>query len=181
MTELGLRKVVALLDGLPDPLAAALRHSFRPPMRQAISAERGCAIVLPAEQRNSAVTDFLLAMATSPSDPSPGLSGLACAAASHITSALVEEHPQTIAVVLTRPPAAAAEVLELLPTELRNLVARRIAMIEAVDELTIHTVESLLVERLAALPQPRLATIDGVAALGEILQSLDRSTEHAFF
>jgi flagellar motor switch protein FliG len=178
MTEPGLCKVVALLNGLPDEAATALEAQLSIAERQALSAARARATELPAELRSAAVTDFLLAMAASTAAPSPKQLGIAAAATPHLVSVLADEHPQTIALVLTRlAPAAAAEVLESLPAELRTQVARRIATLESVDEQTIRTVESTLAERLAALPLTQLQVIDGVAALGVIMQSLDPRAE----
>ncbi len=181
MSDPGLRKVVALLDGLPEQAVTALEAQLSPSEWQAITAERARAVDLPAEQRAVAVTDFLIALAADSPPSSHQRTDITCVAASHLASLLAEEHPQLVALVLTRlAPAAAAEVLELLPAEQRGTVARRIATIEAVDEQTLREVETLLAERLAALPETRLATIDGVAALGNILQSLDRQEERLF-
>ncbi|HVU86113.1 MAG TPA: FliG C-terminal domain-containing protein [Pirellulales bacterium] len=179
MSELGLRKVAALLNGLPEQAVVALEAQLSADERQLIASERARSMDFPTEQRTAAVTDFLLALSADQSHPSGDDARFATKAApSHLASVLVEEHPQAIALVLARlAPAVAAEILELLPVDLRGNVARRIATIESVDEATIGAVEAVLAERLAALPTARFAAIDGVAALGEILQSLDRGAE----
>ncbi len=179
MTGPDIRKAVALLDDLPEQALVELQARLTPDQWQAAQNARAGALELSPHERTAATVDFFLAMAGAGESEPKARERLEQADAASLVSVLCDEHPQTIALALTRfSSARSAKILALLSADVRSIVARRIATTEMADEQAIRDVEELLAVRLAALPAARFASIDGVAALGEILQSLDREREH---
>ncbi len=93
---------------------------------------------------------------------------------------LRNEHPQTIALVLAHLPAErAAIILSGLDAPLQTQVAMRIVNLEHASPEVVREVESILQSRLATTGSQNLEPVGGVAALAEILNRADRSTERA--
>lgn len=91
---------------------------------------------------------------------------------------ILDEHPQTIALILSHlSPQQATEVLAGLPSERQIDVVRRIANMEQTNPEVIREVESGLESRLAAVVSQTLEKAGGVDAVAEILNLADRSTE----
>ena len=92
---------------------------------------------------------------------------------------LVEEHPQTIALVISHlPTSLGAEVMASLPDELQGDVARRIARLDPVAPEVIRTVEISLRTRLGNVTGADLAKgAAGAQGLASLLNSADRTTE----
>ena len=99
--------------------------------------------------------------------------------ASQILRFLVEEHPQTVALVISHlPTSLGAEVMANLPEVLQGDVARRIARLEPVAPDMIRTVELSLRTRLGNVTGADLAKgTTGAGGLAELLNSADRTTE----
>lgn len=93
---------------------------------------------------------------------------------------LQEEHPQTIALVLSYvDPSKAAEILTSLGTEKRIDIVKRIANLGHTSPEAIKNVESGLRKYLASLQFEELAEVGGVKTVSEILNVLDRASERA--
>src|SRR5204863_5204991 len=93
---------------------------------------------------------------------------------------IIDEHPQTIAVVLSHlPPAYGAEIIKGLPTERQLAVIRRIAHMGQTSPEVIHEVERGLESRMASLMQQSFEKAGGVNSVAEILNVSDRATERA--
>ena len=89
-----------------------------------------------------------------------------------------DEHPQTIALILSYLPAAqASSVVSALPTEKQADVAKRIAMMDRTSPDVIKQVEKVLERKLASLVNQDYTIVGGVDAIVEILNSVDRGTE----
>jgi len=98
----------------------------------------------------------------------------------NLVTFLQEEHPQTIALVLSYlPPVMASEVLVGLPTERQIEVAMRIAQMDQTSPDVIKEVERGLEKRLAGLVSERFERVGGVQAVAEILNLAGRATEKA--
>jgi flagellar motor switch protein FliG len=98
--------------------------------------------------------------------------------ASQILNFIQEEHPQTIALILSYlRPEQAAGVLAQLPTEKQAGVARRIATMDRTSPDVIKEVEKALEKKLSALMTEEYTDIGGVDAVVDILNSVDRTTE----
>ena len=93
---------------------------------------------------------------------------------------LQEEHPQTIALVLSyMGPQQAADVLTGLPQERQVDIVRRIATLGHTSPEAIKNVEAGLKKYLASLAFEETQEVGGVKTVSEILNVLDRSTERA--
>lgn len=89
-----------------------------------------------------------------------------------------DEHPQTIALILSYLPAAqASSVVSALPSEKQADVAKRIAMMDRTSPDVIKQVEKVLERKLASLVNQDYTIVGGVDAIVEILNSVDRGTE----
>jgi flagellar motor switch protein FliG len=98
----------------------------------------------------------------------------------NLVTFLQEEHPQTIALVLSYlPPVMASEVLVGLGTERQIEVATRIAQMDQTSPDVIREVERGLEKRLAGLVSERFERAGGVPAVAEILNLAGRATEKA--
>ncbi|MCU1490783.1 MAG: flagellar motor switch protein FliG [Acidimicrobiaceae bacterium] len=97
---------------------------------------------------------------------------------SHVVPFLVEEHPQTIAVILAHLPAAdAAALMDALPAAFRAEVVARIATMDRVAPDAISAAASLLAAKLRGLVAGGMSVPGGIPSLVEILNRTDGSTE----
>ncbi len=94
---------------------------------------------------------------------------------------VIDEHPQTIALVLSHlPPAYGAEIISGLPTERQLSVIRRIANMGQTSPEVIEAVERGLEHRMASvMSQSSTNKAGGVDSVAEILNVTDRTTEKA--
>jgi flagellar motor switch protein FliG len=91
---------------------------------------------------------------------------------------IIDEHPQTIAVVLSHlPPAYGAEIVKGLPAERQLAVVRRIAHMGQTSPEVIQEVERGLESRMSNLMQQSFEKAGGVDSVAEILNVSDRATE----
>lgn len=94
-----------------------------------------------------------------------------------LSNFLITEHPQTVALVLSLLESAqAAEVLSRLPDNLKDDVAKRIAITEKIPESAISELEEVLKGQLD-LNKGKGRKVGGIKAVAEILNHSDRSTE----
>ena len=98
----------------------------------------------------------------------------------NLVTFLQEEHPQTIALVLSHVPATmATDILSALPTERQIEVVSRIANMDQTSPDVIKEVERGLEKRLAGLVSERFERVGGVSAVAEILNMSGRAVEKA--
>lgn len=91
---------------------------------------------------------------------------------------LADEHPQTIALVLSRcAPDLTANLLQRLEPGLRAEVAFRIATMEHTPPELVRDVESLLKQRLSGAVQRGPGGAGGIDFLVQVLMRADRQTE----
>ncbi len=91
-----------------------------------------------------------------------------------------EEHPQTIALLLSYLPAAyGAEVLSGLPIERRMSVIQRLASMGRTGPESISDLERGLEMRLANIAGQQMNNVGGVQSVAEILNVSERSVERA--
>ena len=89
-----------------------------------------------------------------------------------------DEHPQTIALILSYLPASqAAQVVSALSLEKQADVAKRIAKMDRTSPDVIKEVEHVLERKLSSLVNQDYTIIGGVDAIVDILNTVDRSTE----
>ena len=93
---------------------------------------------------------------------------------------IVDEHPQTIAVILCHLPASqAAEILRGLPPERQISVIRRIATMGQTSPEIIDEVEQGLQIRMSSVMSQQFENAGGVEAVAEMLNVIDRATERS--
>ena len=98
--------------------------------------------------------------------------------ASQLINFIQDEHPQTIALILSYlSPGQAAMVMGALPPDRQADVARRIAVMDRTSPDVIKEVEKVLESKLASLVNQDYTIIGGVDAVVEILNTVDRTTE----
>ena len=98
--------------------------------------------------------------------------------ASQLLNFIQDEHPQTIALILSYlPPSQAAAVVSALAPEKQADVARRIALMDRTSPDVIKEVERVLEKKLASLVNQDYTIVGGVDSIVNILNTVDRSTE----
>ncbi|MGL5674988.1 MAG: flagellar motor switch protein FliG [Cellulosilyticaceae bacterium] len=98
--------------------------------------------------------------------------------ASQLVNFIQNEHPQTIALILSYlRPSQASAILTALPVDMQADTARRIAMMDRASPDVVNEVERELEKRLSTLVSEEYATIGGVDAIVEIINQVDRATE----
>ena len=98
--------------------------------------------------------------------------------ASQLLNFIQDEHPQTIALILSYlSPLLASMIISALPQERQADVAKRVAMMDRTSPDIIKEVEKILESKLANLVNQDYTIIGGVDAVVEILNAVDRGTE----
>ncbi len=98
--------------------------------------------------------------------------------ASQLINFIQDEHPQTIALILSYlSPSQAALIISALPPDSQAEVARRIAVMDRTSPDVIKEVEKVLESKLASLVNQDYTIIGGVDAVVDILNTVDRGTE----
>jgi flagellar motor switch protein FliG len=95
-----------------------------------------------------------------------------------LTNLLINEHPQTTALILCyMQPDKAATVLSQFPVDLQADIAQRVATINRTSPQVIKRIEKVMEDKFSGLIDNEQETIGGVKTLVEILNSVDRNTE----
>ena len=97
---------------------------------------------------------------------------------SQLLNFIQDEHPQTIALILSYLPASQSSmIISALPPDRQSDVAKRIAVMDRTSPDVVKDVEKILVSKLSSLVNQDYTIIGGVDAVVEILNSVDRGTE----
>jgi flagellar motor switch protein FliG len=129
----------------------------------AIGEERA-ALVMPSLQGSSIAAGPLASL--SQADPS------------HVVPLLVDEHPQTVAVILAHmSPNDGSRLLDAMPNDFRAEVAVRVATMGPVSPEAIGIAAEQLADKLRGLSGAGSSVPGGVPALVELLNRSDGSTE----
>lgn len=97
---------------------------------------------------------------------------------SQLLNFIQDEHPQTVALILSYLPASqSAAVIGSLPPEKQADVAKRIAMMDRTSPDVIKEVENVLERKLSSLVNQDYTIVGGVDSIVNILNTVDRSTE----
>ena len=98
--------------------------------------------------------------------------------ASQLLNFIQDEHPQTIALILSYlNPNQAAQIIGALPPDRQADVAKRIAMMDRTSPDVIKEVERVLESKISSLVNQDYTIIGGVDSVVEILNTVDRGTE----
>nr|WP_114743683.1 flagellar motor switch protein FliG [Falsibacillus pallidus] len=95
-----------------------------------------------------------------------------------ILNFIQNEHPQTIALILSYlEPQAAGLILSELPQEAQADIAKRIALMDSTSPEVINEIEAILERKLSATVTQDYTQTGGIEALVEVLTGVDRTTE----
>ncbi len=97
-----------------------------------------------------------------------------------LSTFLVNEHPQTVAVILAHlEPEKKGEVLRRLPESLQAEVVLRMANLENVDPELIADIDKVLKNQLSNTHTIEQASLGGVQPVAEMLNVMDKNTEQS--
>ena len=100
----------------------------------------------------------------------------------NILAIIQNEHPQTIALVLSYINSEqASKVLQELPKEKRVEVVERIAKMESASPETIKAIEATLERKFASVVSMDLTEVGGINYVADVLNKVDRGTEKFIF
>jgi flagellar motor switch protein FliG len=95
-----------------------------------------------------------------------------------ILNFMQNEHPQTIALVLSYLDSTqSAQILSELPQEVQADVAKRIALMDRTSPEVITEIEQILEQKLSTSVTQDFTQAGGIEAVVEVLNGVDRSTE----
>ncbi len=98
--------------------------------------------------------------------------------ASQLLNFIQDEHPQTIALILSYLSAGqSATIISALAPEKQADVAKRIAQMDRTSPDVIKEVEKVLEQKLSSLVNQDYTIVGGVDSIVEILNTVDRGTE----
>lgn len=98
--------------------------------------------------------------------------------ASQLLNFIQDEHPQTIALILSYLSSGqASAIISSLPPDKQADVAKRIAQMDRTSPDVIKEVEKVLERKLASLVNQDYTIVGGVDSIVEILNTVDRGTE----
>jgi len=98
--------------------------------------------------------------------------------ATQLLNFIQDEHPQTIALILSYLPSSqASAIISGLSPDKQADVAKRIATMDRTSPDVIKEVEKILERKLASLVNQDYTIVGGVDAIVEILNTVDRGTE----
>lgn len=97
--------------------------------------------------------------------------------AEDVLNFIIEEQPQTIALIMSNlPTGLAADILKDLPPDKQLDVIRRVASMEHTSPEFVEMVEASLKSRMASLLGQKSAQVGGVPLVAQILNVADRAT-----
>ncbi len=109
---------------------------------------------------------------------SRSLESLEMVDAKSLATFLVNEHPQTVSVILAHlEPEKKGEVLKRLPEALQAEVVLRLANLEYVDPELIAEIDKVLKNQLANTATVEQSALGGVQPVAEMLNVMDKNTE----
>jgi flagellar motor switch protein FliG len=98
--------------------------------------------------------------------------------ASQLLNFIQDEHPQTIALILSYLPSSqASSIISSLTPDKQTDVAKRIAQMDRTSPDVIKEVEKVLEQKLSSLVNQDYTIVGGVDSIVEILNTVDRGTE----
>ena len=98
--------------------------------------------------------------------------------ASQLLNFIQDEHPQTIALILSYLSSGqASAIISALAPEKQTDVAKRIAQMDRTSPDVIKEVEKVLEQKIASLVNQDYTIVGGVDSIVEILNTVDRGTE----
>lgn len=109
-----------------------------------------------------------------------GLEALKWMESKVVSDLIRNEHPQTIAVIVSYlEPEHASQVLLNLPVKIRSDVVMRVATMESISPDALRELEGAIIQRISGSVGMHTKTIGGIKIAAEILNQMDTSTENA--
>lgn len=100
----------------------------------------------------------------------------------NLFSILQHERPQTIALVLSYvDPAQAADVIVMLPDEMKLRVVTNIAKMDSASPEAIKLVEAEMQKKFSTILTTDFTHVGGVDYIAEVINNMDRSNEKSIF
>ena len=170
---------IARLDDVSRDQQDAVLNEFADMLKERVPLERGgmdlAEDLLKQSLGNEGSSEILESVKQSMN--SVPFSFLQKTGAQNLLTFVSEEHPQTIALILSHLPSPlAAEVLSGLPTSKQIDVIRRVATMEQTNPEVISDVEASLRGRMMNTLNQKLEKTGGVSRVAEILNVTDRVT-----
>jgi len=98
--------------------------------------------------------------------------------ANQLLNVILNEHPQTIALIMCYMEAdKAAHIMAALPLDLQSEVSFRIATMSNVSPMVIREIEKVLNGKLYSVIRTDTSVVGGIDSLVDILNQVDRTTE----
>lgn len=169
-----IRRAAVVVSLLPSQRAGQVLARLEPEQADSLAdAIEQLGTVADGEQA-VAVGEFVRAFETAEQPPASRFHLLHQLTPEETAALILEEHPQTIALILNYLPASKSTgLLEELPPEEREEVVRRIAKLEPVAPEILRAVEQGLEDRLARLRSHSLDASAGLATAVGILHMID--------
>ncbi|MDD2216329.1 MAG: flagellar motor switch protein FliG [Eubacteriales bacterium] len=100
----------------------------------------------------------------------------------NLKNMIINEHPQTIAMILSYARAdQASSIISELPKDIRVDVVERIARMDRTAPEIIRQVESILERKFESVVSVDLLEVGGINYIAEIMNNMDRGTEKFIF
>jgi flagellar motor switch protein FliG len=109
-----------------------------------------------------------------------GFSSIARTDPQQLSRFILQEHPQTIALILSKlNTPQAAQLVQFLPEDLRVDVLTRMAALEEISPDVVQRISTVIEQRLRTLGGPSREQHGGVRAVAELFNRLDRGVSAA--
>ncbi len=210
MPSVDIRKAAILLLSLPEDQAAALLAQLDPKQVEAVSIEIVKNNAITSEEQQAVIREFadidpkMVASSAGGLDVAKSLVEKAFGKSTNtldnirhsieampfgflqnvdtqnLLTFLIDEHPQTIALILSHlPPSYGGEIVSGLPADRQLSVIRRIATMGQTNPGIIQEVERGLERRMSHVMSQQFEKAGGVPTVAEILNVTDRATERS--
>lgn len=173
------RELASISRVAPDVRVQIVREFYETVLAQSWVAEGGLeyASALLKQSVDPATADRIIQQISQSVQQTP-FAFLQKAESDHLLTFIQDEHPQTIALIVSHlPHHKSAEILGGLPSQKQIEVIKRIANMEQTNPEVIREVEKGLESRLSNMLTQRLEKTGGVDTVAEMLNLVDRSTE----
>ncbi len=173
-------RVLAQLGEIPSQLSDEVVEEFYGMRLASLNAREGgleFAKMLVRESLDPKLADKVIGQMQTQVQKAP-FSFLQRAESENLLTFIVDEHPQTISLIISHlSHHKASEILLGLPEHKQVEVVRRVANMEQTNPAVIRQVEQGLEARLANMLVHSMEKVGGVETVAEILNLCDRSTE----
>ena len=173
-------RVLASLGEVPIELTfSVIEEFYRIQLGRGFSREGGLdqAVSLLKDSLDHSIAERLIAQIQTQVQKTP-FAFLQKAESENLLAFIKDEHPQTIALIISHMPHhKASEILARLPDSQQIAVVRRVANMEQTNPDIIRDVEGGLEARLASMLMSATSKVGGVETVAEVLNLIDRTTE----